>query len=38
MAVYAALGVVQASFAFILTYSLAYVLALLIYDMPQSPS
>lgn len=34
MAVYAALGVVQASFAFILTYSLAYVLALLIHNRP----
>jgi len=32
MAVYAALGVVQASFAFILTYSLAYVLALSIHN------
>jgi ATP-binding cassette subfamily C (CFTR/MRP) protein 1 len=38
MAVYAALGVVQASFAFVLTYILAYVLALLIHDRPQYPS
>lgn len=35
MAVYAALGVVQASFAFILSYSLRYVLAFLIHDRPQ---
>jgi hypothetical protein len=37
MAVYAALGVVQASFAFILTYSLAYVLAHLIHNRPEFP-